>query len=263
LKNYNFNEPGEGINHSIIHVPHASKFIPDSCRDQFIISEKELNLEMEKLTDHFTDSLVEGLQAVKVVFPYSRLLVDVERFADDDLEPMSQLGMGVIYENGHKLKRIRRTLTADEKNKLLALYWNHHQRLEKCVDSALQKFNQCLIIDLHSYPKLKLPYERSEGERPELCIGTDSFHTPTRLIDDIMTAAGRLKIETALNTPFSGTLVPLKHYGKDQRVSSVMLEIRRDLYMDESAAILNTEKIKRIKSLLFYTSMSGTKGKAI
>jgi hypothetical protein len=42
-----------------------------------------------------------------------------------------------------------------------------------------------------------------------------------------------------------------------------MLEIRRDLYMDESAAILNTEKIKRIKSLLFYTSMSGTKGKAI
>jgi len=29
---------------------------------------------MEKLTDHFTDSLVEGLQAVKVVFPYNRLL---------------------------------------------------------------------------------------------------------------------------------------------------------------------------------------------
>jgi len=42
-----------------------------------------------------------------------------------------------------------------------------------------------------------------------------------------------------------------------------MLEIRRDLYMDESVAILNTEKIKRIKSLLFCTSMSGTKGKPI
>jgi hypothetical protein len=74
LKNYNFNEPGEGINHSIIHVPHASNFIPDACKEQFIISEKELNLEILKLTDHFTDSLVEGLQAVKVVFPYSRLL---------------------------------------------------------------------------------------------------------------------------------------------------------------------------------------------
>ena len=142
------------MNHCVIHIPHASKLIPDACRDQFSIGEKELNLEMVKLTDHFTDSMTEGLQAVKVVFPYSRLLVDVERFAEDDLEPMSQLGMGVIYENGHKLKKIRRTLTDDEKIKLFDLYWNYHKRLGKYVDAALQKFNQCLIIDLHGYPKL-------------------------------------------------------------------------------------------------------------
>lgn len=245
------------MNHCVIHIPHASKLIPDACRDQFSIGEKELNLEMVKLTDHFTDSMTEGLQAVKVVFPYSRLLVNVERFADDDLEPMSQLGMGVIYENGHKLKKIRRTLTDDEKIKLFDLYWNYHKRLGKYVDAALQKFNQCLIIDLHGYPKLKLPYERGEGAHPELCIGTDSFHTPKRLVDDILAAGDRFQIETALNTPFAGTLVPLKHYGKDQRVSSVMREIRRDLYMDESAAILNAEKIKRIRSLLFCASLSG------
>ena len=244
----------------VIHIPHASKLIPDSCRDQFIISDQELKLEKAKLTDHFTDSMVAGVQAAKVVFPYSRLLVDVERFADDDLEPMSQLGMGVIYENGHALNKIRRALTADEKANLSALYWKHHQRLEKSVDAALQKFNQCLIIDLHSYPKLKLPYEKGEGERPELCIGTDSFHTPNRLIDDILAVADRLQLETAFNTPFAGTLVPLKHFGKDQRVSSVMLEIRRDLYMDESTAILNTENIKRIRNLLFRTLLSGIKG---
>ena len=147
---------------------------------------------------------------------------------------MSKRGMGVIYSNGHALNKIRRDLTDVEKKELIGLYWEHHNILEKSVDEALNQFNKCLIIDLHSYPRLKLPYERSDGVRPELCIGTDNFHTPDNLINEITSIARKYSIETALNTPFAGTLVPLKHYGKEPRVNSVMLEIRRDKYMDES-----------------------------
>ena len=107
-----------------------------------------------------------------------------------------------------------------------------------------------MIIDLHSYPRLKLPYEPSVGIRPELCIGIDNFHTPDNLVSEITSIASKYKLDTTLNTPFAGTLVPLKHYGKEPRVNSVMLEIRRDQYIDESNMVVDSERINLIKSVL-------------
>lgn len=40
--------------------------------------------------------------------------------------------------------------------------------------------------------------------------------------------------EVAINTPFAGSIVPLEYYGKDNRASSLMIEVRRDLYMNET-----------------------------
>ena len=234
----------------IIHIPHSFRQIPEKYRDQFTIDDKALNVELDKLTDHFTDSMTEGVEANKVIFLYSRLLVDVERFADDSLEPMSKRGMGVIYSNGHALNKIRRDLTDDERAELIGIYWEHHNLLEKSVDDSLEQFNKCLIIDLHSYPRLKLPYEPSNGVRPELCIGTDNFHTPDNLVSEITSIASKYKLDTTLNTPFAGTLVPLKHYGKEPRVNSVMLEIRRDQYMDESNMVVDSGRINLLKSML-------------
>ena len=238
------------MNHCIFHVHHSSRQIPQIFRDQFTINDNALTIELDKLTDHFTDSMTEGGEANKVIFPYSRLLVDVERFADDGLEPMSERGMGVIYSNGHALNKIRRHLTDDEREELMGLYWEHHKLLEKSVVDSLKQFNKCLIIDLHSYPRLKLPYEPSDGVRPELCIGTDNLHTPDNLVRDITSISSKYKLDVALNTPFAGTLVPLKHYGKEPRVNSVMLEIRRDQYMDESSMVVDNERINLLKSML-------------
>ena len=238
------------MSHCIFHVPHSSRQIPEKYRDQFTINDNALTIELDKLTDHFTDSMTEGVEANKVISTYSRLLVDVERFADDGLEPMFERGMGVIYSNGHALNKIRRDLTDDERAELKALYWKHHNVLEKSVDDALEQFNKCLIIDLHSYPRLKLPYEPNDGVRPELCIGINDSHTIDNLVSEITTIASKYSIETALNTPFAGSLVPLKHYGKEPRVNSVMLEIRRDQYMDESKMEVDSERINLIKSML-------------
>ena len=37
--------------------------------------------------------------------------------------------------------------------------------------------------------------------------------------------------------PFSGFIVPIDHYQKDKRVQSIMIEIRRDLYMNEETGV--------------------------
>ena len=110
------------MNHLIIHVPHSSSNVPKNYRDQFLIDDNELNFELDKLTDHFTDSMVEWVETNKVISPYSRILEDLERFTEDALEKMFERGMGVIYSNGHALNKIRRALTNDERTELIGLY---------------------------------------------------------------------------------------------------------------------------------------------
>jgi len=46
-------------------------------------------------------------------------------------------------------------------------------------------------------------------------------------------SAFREKLTVKRNVPFAGTMVPIKYYLKDKRVSSVMIEVNRKLYMDE------------------------------
>jgi N-formylglutamate amidohydrolase len=60
-------------------------------------------------------------------------------------------------------------------------------------------------------------------------LGTDRNHTPGPLL----AAAQAAFPANALNTPFEGCYVPLDYYGADPRVSSLMIEIRRDGYMTE------------------------------
>ena len=60
------------MNHCIIHVPHSSRQIPEKYRDQFTIDDNVLKIELDKLIDHFTDSMVEGVEANKVIFSYQQ-----------------------------------------------------------------------------------------------------------------------------------------------------------------------------------------------
>jgi N-formylglutamate deformylase len=43
----------------------------------------------------------------------------------------------------------------------------------------------------------------------------------------------RKSTRSAKNTPYAGTYVPLRHYGRDERVTSVMIELRRDVYLTD------------------------------
>ena len=49
--------------------------------------------------------------------------------------------------------------------------------------------------------------------------------------------------------PFAGTYVPLRYWHANPRVSSVMMEIHRDLYMDEEMGI-ETPGLQRMRELI-------------
>jgi N-formylglutamate amidohydrolase len=221
----------------ILHIPHSSTYIPDNIRDQFCLSDNELNNEILKMTDHYTEELFDIENSKKVTFPVSRLVIDPERFTDDSLESMSKIGMGVVYTKTSSLTPLRNTITKAEKQSLIDQYYNpHHDNLNKACQESLDSNGECLIIDCHSFPKKSLPYElEANGNlaRPEICIGTDSYHTSKELIDKVYSLFKDKGYYVSIDSPFAGALVPMQYYKKDKRVQSLMIEIRRDLYMSE------------------------------
>ncbi len=225
----------------VIHVPHSSTVIPPWVRELIILDDSALDRELQMMTDTDTDRIAELASQGSSVRPWifvnrlSRLVIDPERFPDPDDEPMArpEIGMGAVYTRTSDLD-VLRLADAAHHNELLTQYFHPYAAaLTEAVDDRLRSLGRALIIDLHSFPQMELPYEalhHGGADRPELCLGTDEFHTPNILIDSArqsFTPVGRV----VLNQPFTGTYVPLKHYHNDPRVTSIMIELRRDQYV--------------------------------
>lgn len=237
----------------VVHVPHGSLEIPAATRGAFLLDDAALAREQLLMTDHYTERLfaLPEQRATPVVFPVSRLIVDPERFVDDEDEPMSARGMGVVYTRTQSGERLRAAPTARERDELLDRYYHpHHHRLTDAVTDALAEHDRCLIIDGHSFPSRPLPYEDDQRpDRPEICIGTDSFHTSPSLEQQVRTAFDRLGLSTRVNRPFAGSLVPKRYWQREVRVQSVMIEVNRGLYMDEETGEPNAEFEARCDSI--------------
>ncbi len=192
------------------------------------------------MTDRYTDRIARaavamcGVDAVVFVNRMSRLVVDPERFPDER-EPMAAVGMGAVYLRASTGAVLREADPLRDQGLLARWFDPYAAAFADLVDGVLAVTGEAAIVDVHSYPSVVLPYELDQAaHRPGVCIGVDEHHTPASLEEATISAFIGVPGGVAVNTPFAGPYVPLRHYGIDPRVRSVMVEIRRDLYMDES-----------------------------
>jgi N-formylglutamate deformylase len=223
----------------VVHVPHSSVTVPSEIRRTFAIGDAVLATELLLMTDRFTDELAEparALGATIFVNRLSRLVMDPERFPRDADEWMANVGMGAVYlsrQDGSRLRSV--SFPDEERDRLITSYYRpYHDVLEDLIARQVAQSGCCLIVDLHSFPKKGLPYEKPDLARPQVCIGFDRLHVDEALRDRWAARIRREGLEVGFNSPFTGSLVPSRYYGRDRRVRSLMLELRRDLYMDEA-----------------------------
>jgi N-formylglutamate deformylase len=228
---------GTGALPVVVHVPHAGLRIPPDVRDGLLLDDAGLAEELRLMTDHRTDVLAAGAidaGALAFVNRLSRLVVDPERFLEPDKEDMESRGMGAVYTATAHQQPLR-DITEAARTDLIDRYFRPYaDALTDVVSQMLERHGHVVIVDLHSFPSQRLPYEIGSDHRPSLCIGTDPACTPDWLVEVVEAAAARIGMDTAVNTPFAGTYVPQPHLDTPN-VWSVMLEIRRDLYLDEAA----------------------------
>ena len=213
----------------LLHIPHSSTVIPEEYKTDFIA---DLSDELRFMTDWYTDDLFD-YPATKLVFPISRLVCDVERFRDNNREEMYQRGMGACYTHGFAGTRIRYLFPEKEEQILRRWYDPHHNAFSNMTAEKLERYGVCLIIDCHSFHASPLPYELDKRvERPDICIGADSFHTPRSMTEKLSRLLSEKGYAVAVNTPFAGSIVPATYYLQNANVISIMIEVNRDLYLD-------------------------------
>ncbi|MFD7966209.1 N-formylglutamate amidohydrolase [Streptomyces zaomyceticus] len=221
----------------LLHVPHSSRVVPPDVREGILLGDAELGRELDHITDAHTAEIAAVAAAGAGITPWrfvnrlSRLVVDPERFPDER-EEMLAVGMGAVYTRTTHRGALRPA--GFDPAPLLDRYFTPYAgAMADAVAERLAATGRAVIVDVHSYPTEPLPYElHGDGPRPPVCLGTDPFHTPPSLLDAAREAFGGFG-GLATDTPFAGTYVPLPYYGKDPRVGALMIEIRRDLYMDE------------------------------
>ncbi len=221
---------------TILHVPHSSWTIPSDVRQRILLGEDELAHELALMTDAHTDVIAERAVSTAAQRPWtfvnqlSRLVIDPERY-DDEREMMRRVGMGAVYTHTSSGELLRNNDDEAERELLAAWFHPYAKAMTDLVDERIAATGRAIIIDVHSYPSRRLPYEIGGEGRPGICLGTEEVHTPTWLV-----AAGREAFaavgDVAYDTPFAGCYVPQKH-SEDERVAALMVEIRRDIYMVE------------------------------
>lgn len=217
----------------LIHLPHSSLYVPVDIRKDILLDDVELEQEMLKITDRYTDELYSMPDVCIHKNEFNRIVFDPERFRCDEDEVMAQAGMGVIYTHTTD-GRLMRKLSESYREELVQRYYDpYHLGLEAKVQEILDQFGKCLIIDGHSFPQEPLECEIDKSpDRPDICIGTSEYHTPQYMMSFLKVFMKGMTVK--FNSPFAGTMVPMKYYQKDKRVSSLMIEINRKLYMNEA-----------------------------
>ena len=241
----------------VVHVPHASVLIPDEFRESIVLNDRAFDREIRRMTDAFCDELYDapGFDN-RVIAKFSRFVCDVERFRDDRLESRAKFGQGLMYTRTLRFRRLR---YFDEglRNKILSeVYDPHHEALTNAVEVALSRYGKCLIIDGHSFPNRIIMKPDNLFGTPDFDIGTDSFHTPEGLCAVLCDRVREFGFTVKANSPFGGAITPMKFYGVDKRVVSVMFEVNRRLYMDERSMTKTAgfENTRRVVHELMHTA---------
>ncbi len=229
----------------ILHIPHSSTTIP--FFDGYVDDKQKIKKEIDKLTDWYTEDLFGTETDDKVITPFSRIFCDVERFEDDSQEEMAKFGMGVLYEKFDDGDTLRIVTPELRKTILQGYYRKHHEKLLNLVKSSLETKGKCLILDCHSFPEESFNCAVNKSSvRPDFNIGTDGFHTPKKLIEISKRYFEELGYSLGIDEPYSGTIVPMEYYKKDERVQSIMLEVNRKLYLSGTEKSDGYEKIKEV-----------------
>jgi N-formylglutamate amidohydrolase len=232
----------------LIHIPHSSLELPETFYEGLLIEPLKLEIYNMEHTDLYTDRLFAFDDIDTITAGYSRLYCDVERFKDDDKEPMSKIGQGVIYTHLYDGKPFHKH-DQSYQDEVMTYYDLHHQKLDDYVNQCQKNNEELCIIDAHSFSD-KLANHFFEGDYPDIDLGiNDDFQHP-----EILEMTKQVFIEhgytVAINLPYKWSIVTNEAIKSNYKgVFSMMIEVNKRTYLNDNQNI-DVIKFDKLRSVL-------------
>jgi N-formylglutamate deformylase len=203
--------------------------------------------------DRFVDDLVAGAPghgAVLIVALFARTYIDPNRTLadlDEDLldgpwpGPVSpsdhtRRGVGLIFrEIGDKVPIYDRLLSVAEVQRRIDLCWRpYHAALDAALDEAHRQSGAAWHINCHSMTGFGNALSPDPGlKRCDFAIGDrDGMSCAPAFTGFVASVLKEMGYSAAINAPYKGAALVLRHGHPAEGRHSLQIEINRDLYMD-------------------------------
>lgn len=240
------------MNNIVLHIPHSSLKYPEVFQKVANNNNEIMDKANLQMCDMYTDELFSSDLCEKVVFDYSRIFCDVERFVDDEKEIMSKFGMGYVYT--HTIDKKRFFSPSDDYKKMVyeEYYKPFHVKLDRVISRCIAK-GKTILIDCHSFSKKIIMDKDKLKNLPDICVGFDEKYKNERLIKYICDYFTNCGYSIDRNYPYLGTMIPDMYFNQNvDGLNCVMIEINRNLYInDDYSKNGNFENLKcQINKLL-------------
>jgi N-formylglutamate deformylase len=230
---YGLRPPVAGAVLLVVSIPHTGTWLPDDVRDSLatpaMLAQPMTDWHLHRLYD-----FLPALGATTIFATVSRFAVDLNR--PPQARPLypGRFETGLVPLETFQGETVFRTPpgAAETESRRQAWHAPYHARLQQLLDETRARFGRAVLVDAHSVASAAnllhgaLREEIYLGDRDGATCGA----WLRELLQDAFTAAGR---SVAVNAPYKGGYIT-DHYGRQDGVEAIQIEIAQRVYMDES-----------------------------
>jgi N-formylglutamate deformylase len=229
----------------LVSIPHGGLLIP---------FKENLNINREILvgTDMYTDKVYAVSKGIQVSSKINVYSLNVSRSRNGSNDPTLPSHLRNDPFNGSTLtgnKVLIKEYTEEQKNKLLTYYDLYHRYIQESIEEIKKENNFVILFDCHSMNSIALSNTPDKGEsRPDVNLGTLNYTSANKKIIELFSSILKeSNLTVSIDKPYKGGFITRKYTD----INTLQIELKRDLYMNESLEEGNFEikSINKINSI--------------
>lgn len=244
--------------------PHSGEEIPLETPWLLNLPEKVVMCDVDRFVDRLYLPAVEHFKIPFIKAQWHRYAADLNRWPDDVDEECVvggknsgafPVGMGVHWSKTTQ-GEILMPKPMDEEKHLLIIekyFKPFHEAVQKKYEDFFNlEHANVFHIDVHSMPSMGTVKHRDPGHlRPEIVVSDiDGSSCSSDFKDLVIKAYEESGFKVAYNWPYKGGRVTQSYGQPHKGMHAIQVEMRRNLYMDESSKHLNIEAAQIINEKL-------------